>query len=144
MGRFTNAFATGVLAVALALGAGFLSAGCASNDSGAAPVKSEPANAAEPAKPAPVKSAAAPAGSKLAKVKNEMTPEQVQAIMGSPSGQSSYPTGKTFNPWNYGGDSGNRVEYRFKGQGRVVFAIPQHGGNMKVVRVDYDPTEDGN
>ena len=29
-------------------------------------------------------------------------------------------------------------------QGRVVFAVPKWGGNMKVVRVDYDPAEDGN
>jgi hypothetical protein len=143
MVRFVNAFATGVLAVALALGAGFLAAGCASNDSGAAPAKSEPAKAA-PAKAEPVKGAAAPAGSKLGKVTNDMSPEQVQEIMGSPSGQASYPTGKTFNPYNFGGDSGNRVEYKYKGQGRVIFAVPRYGGNMKVVRVDYDPSEDGN
>ena len=143
MVRFTNAFATGVLAVALALSTGFLLAGCASNDSGSAPAKSEPAKAA-PAKTEPVKGAAAPAGSKLAQIKNDMSPEQVQQIMGSPTGQASYPTGKTFNPYNFGGDSGNRVEYKYKGQGRVVFAVPRYGGNMKVVRVDYDPTEDGN
>ena len=54
-----------------------------------------------------------------------MTPEQVQEIMGSPNGQASYPTGKTFNPYNFGNDSGNRVEYKYKGQGRVVFAVPK-------------------
>jgi hypothetical protein len=58
--------------------------------------------------------------------------------------QASYPSAKTFNPYNFGGDSGNRVEYKYKGQGRVVFAVPRYGGNMKVVRVDYDPNEDGN
>jgi hypothetical protein len=139
MVRFTNAFATGVLAAALALSTGFLLAGCASNDSGSAPAKEE----AKPAKSEPVKGAAAPAGSKLAQIKNDMSPEQVQQVMGSPAGQASYPTGKTFNPYNFGGDSGNRVEYKYKGQGRVVFAVPRYGGNMKVVRVDYDPSEDG-
>jgi hypothetical protein len=74
----------------------------------------------------------------------DMSPEQVQEVMGSPSGQASYPSAKTFNPYNFGNDSGNRVEYKYKGQGRVVFAVPKWGGNMKVVRVDYDPTEDGN
>ena len=63
--------------------------------------------------------------------------------MGAPSGQASYPSAKTFNPYNFGNDSGNRVEYKYRGQGRVVFAVPKWGGNMKVVRVDYDPTEDG-
>src|SRR5262245_50500342 len=142
MVRFTNAFATGVLAIALALSTGMLLAGCASNESGSA-AKSEPAKPAAPAKSEPVKGAAAPSSSKLAQVKNDMSPEQVQQIMGSPTGQASYPTGKTFNPYNFGGDSGNRVEYKYKGQGRIVFAVPRYGGNMKVVRVDYDPTEDG-
>jgi outer membrane protein assembly factor BamE (lipoprotein component of BamABCDE complex) len=143
--RFTNAFATGVAALALVLGSGALLTGCKSND--AAPAKSEAAPApakAEPAKPAAPKGAAAPASSKLSKVTNNMSPEQVQEVMGSPSGQASYPSAKTFNPYNFGNDSGNRVEYKYKGQGRVVFAVPKYGGNMKVVRVDYDPAEDGN
>ncbi len=139
MMRFTNAFAGGVAAVALALGSGALLSGCKSNDAGQAPAAAE-----KPAAPAPAKSATAPASSPLSKVANNMSPEQVQEIMGSPTGQSSYPTGKTFNPYNFGGDSGNRVEYKYKGQGRVVFAVPRYGGNMKVVRVDYDPAEDGN
>ena len=137
MVRFTNWFATGVVAVALALGAGTL--GCKSDD--APPAKAPAATAEKPAAP---KGAAAPAGSKMAKIENNMSPEQVQEIMGSPSGQASYPSAKTFNPYNFGGDSGNRVEYKYKGQGRIVFAVPRYGGNMKVVRVDYDPAEDGN
>lgn len=139
--RFTNAFATGIAVVGLALGSGVLLSGCKSND--AEPAKAAPAAEKPAAKPAPVKGAAAPASSKLSKIENNMSPEQVQEIMGSPTGQSSYPTGKTFNPYSFGGDSGNRVEYKYKGQGRVVFAVPRYGGNMKVVRVDYDPTEDG-
>jgi hypothetical protein len=138
MVRFTNLFATGVAAVMLALGSGGVLSGCKSND--AAPAEKP----AAPAKPAPVKGAAAPASSKLSKIENNMSPEQVQDILGQPSGQASYPSAKTFNPYNFGGDSGNRVEYKYKGQGRVVFAVPRYGGNMKVVRVDYDPAEDGN
>jgi hypothetical protein len=142
--RFTNAFAGGVAALALVLGSGAMVTGCKSND--AAPAKSEAAPAkSEPAKPAAApKGATAPASSKLSKVTNNMSPEQVQEIMGAPSGQASYPSAKTFNPYNFGGDSGNRVEYKYKGQGRVVFSVPRYGGNMKVVRVDYDPNEDGN
>jgi hypothetical protein len=139
MVRFTNWFATGVAAVMLALGSGVVLSGCKSNDAAEKPA----AEKAAPAKAATTKGAAPPAGSKLSKIENNMSPEQVQEIMGSPSGQASYPSAKTFNPYNFGGDSGNRVEYKYKGQGRVVFAVPKYGGNMKVVRVDYDPAEDG-
>jgi hypothetical protein len=140
--RFTNALATGAVVTGLVLGLGML--GCSSDGSSqSAPAAEEPT---EPAKAAPAKPAAssAPASSPLSKVANEMSPEQVSQIMGSPSGQASYPTGKTFNPYNFGNDSGNRVEYKYKGQGRVVFAVPKWGGNMKVVNVVYDPSEDGN
>jgi hypothetical protein len=84
-----------------------------------------------------------PASSRLTNETRDMTPEQVQQIMGSPSGQVIYPTSKTFNTSDFGDDSGNRVQYKYKGEGRVIFAVPKHGGSMKVVRVDYDPTEDG-
>jgi hypothetical protein len=144
MVRFTNWFAAGTAAVGLALGSGAVLSGCKSNDSAAPAEKPAAQEKAAPEKPASTKGAAAPAGSKLAKIENNMSPEQVQEIMGAPSGQASYPSAKTFNPYNFGGDSGNRVEYKYKGQGRVVFAVPRYGGNMKVVRVDYDPAEDGN
>jgi len=125
------------------VGSGMVLSGCKSND--AAPEKSTaaPEKPAAPAKAAPAKGAAAPASSPLSKVAANMSPEQVQEIMGAPSGQASYPSAKTFNPYNFGNDSGNRVEYKYKGQGRIVFAVPKYGGNMKVVRVDYDPAEDG-
>ena len=139
--RFTNAFATGVVMTGLALGSGTLFFGCKSDDSAQKPAAEKPA---APAKAAPPKGASAPAGSKLSHVAQNMSPEQVQEVMGAPSGQASYPSAKTFNPYNFGNDSGNRVEYKYKGQGRIVFAVPKWGGNMKVVRVDYDPTEDGN
>ena len=113
------------VAVALALGSGALLSGCTSDDSAAAPAKPAARRRPRPRSPRPSKGAAAPAGSKLSKVENNMSPEQVQEIMGAPSGQASYPTGKTFNPYNFGNDSGNRVEYKYKGQGRVVFAVPQ-------------------
>jgi hypothetical protein len=139
--RFTNALVTGVVVTGLVLGTGTLLTGCKSDDGQAAPAEKQ---AAEPAKAAPPKGAAAPASSPLSKVAANMSPEQVQEVMGSPSGQASYPSAKTFNPYNFGNDSGNRVEYKYKGQGRVIFAVPKYGGNMKVVRVDYDPSEDGN
>ena len=140
--RFTNALAIGVVVTGLVLGSGTMLTSCKSDDAQSAPA----AKPAAPAKAAPSKPAAgnAPASSPLSKVATNMSPEQVQEVMGSPSGQGSYPTGKTFNPYNFGNDSGNRVEYKYKGQGRVVFAVPKWGGAMKVVNVVYDPSEDGN
>ncbi len=141
--RFANAFVTGVAMVGLVLGSGAILGGCKSNDAAAQPAGAE-AKPAEPAKAAPVKGAAAPAGHRMAKVQMNMSPQQVQEIMGAPTGEASYPSAKTFMPYNFGNDTGNRHEYKYKGDGRVVFAVPRYGGNMKVVRVDYDPTEDGN
>src|SRR5262245_6557394 len=116
--RFTNVLAAGVAVTGLVLSSGMV--GCKSSGGGnesAAPAAEKPA--AAPAKAAPTKGAAAPASSPLSKVMANMSPEQVQEIMGSPSGQASYPSAKTFNPYNFGNDSGNRVEYKYKGQGRV-------------------------
>ena len=141
--RFTNLFAAGVAAVSCA-GLGNAALGLQVERRRAREVE------AAPEKPAPAK-AAPREGRRGAREQqareggeHNMSPEQVQEVMGSPSGQASYPSAKTFNPYNFGNDSGNRVEYKYKGQGRVVFAVPKYGGNMKVVRVDYDPAEDGN
>jgi hypothetical protein len=78
---------------------------------------------------------------RLSNVDVDMTHEQVEEIMGSPTGRTSYPTAGTYNP--YASDSGNRVVYKYEGEGRVLFSVPKHGGSMRVLRVDQDPTEDG-
>jgi YD repeat-containing protein len=139
------------LFASLVLGSAVL-VSCASDDGGATsaePAKEESAPAKETAKEQkaePPKGVAPPAGSKMAKLANNMSPQQVQEIMGAPSGQTRYPTGKSFAfaPFQYSNDSGWRMEYKYKGEGRVIFAEPRWGGNAKVVRVDYDPAEDGN
>src|SRR5687767_2662923 len=110
--RFTNALATSVVVTGLALGWGTLLTGCKSDDGQSAPAEKP---AAAPAKAAPPKGAAAPASSPLSKVAANMSPEQVQEVMGAPTGQTNYPSAKTFHPYNFGNDSGNRVEYKYKG-----------------------------
>ena len=40
----------------------------------------------------------------MAKVKPGMRPEEVVEVLGAPSRQSSYPTGKAFTPFYYGPD----------------------------------------
>ena len=135
--RFSNGFVTGVAVVGLALASALAPFGCASD--GAETASSD----SEAAKTAPPKGVAPPAGHPLAKVAMNMAPSQVQEVMGTPTNQKSYITGKMFIPWYFGSDSGSRVEYAYKGQGRVVFAVNRWSGQQNVVRVDYDPNEDG-
>ena len=134
--RLTSAFVSSAASLAaLALGSGALLSGCKSSEA----VRADRPEGTEPA--APVGDAEPPPASRLAQVQNDMSSDQVKQIMGSPTGQSSYPTAKTYNP--FGNDSGNRVVYMYEGQGRVLFAVPKDGGDMRVLRVDVDPTEDG-
>jgi hypothetical protein len=108
-----------------------------------APAQQAPAQQAAPAKPAPTKGAPAPAGSKLAKVQKDMSPEQVRQIMGAPNAEKSYVTAKRFIPYYYGADAGTNTEWAYKGVGRVVFGVNKYTGNTRVIRIDYDPSEDG-
>ena len=98
----------------------------------------------EPEPPPPPKVAAAPpAKSKLAKVQLGMSPREVEAILGPPTDENAYVTGKAFIPWYFGRDRWRRA-YFYKGVGRVVFA--GSGGwsqSAHVDRVEYDPHESG-
>ncbi|MBM4335883.1 MAG: SH3 domain-containing protein [Deltaproteobacteria bacterium] len=104
-----------------------------------APAPSAPAKAEKSAK-APAKPA--PPGSKLAKVTNGMSEAQVIEILGAPTSQQNYMTGKAWIPYYYGSDT-SRLDYRYKGVGIVVFSRSRYSGGTKVIRVDYDPSEDG-
>lgn len=84
-----------------------------------------------------------PASSPLAKVQTGMSQREVQNLIGPPTDEKQYVTGKAFIPWYFGPDR-SRIAYYYKGQGRVVFAGGSIG-NMtgKVTRVEYDPNESG-
>ena len=97
-----------------------------------------PEAAAKPAASAPV-----PADSPLAKVTVGMSEQDVRSILGPPTGENEYVSGKAFIPFYYGPDRTRRA-YFYKGMGRVVFS----GGSGfnrtgKVSRVEYDPAETG-
>lgn len=87
----------------------------------------------------------APPSSPLAKVQLGMGKKQVKDLIGAPSDENSYATGKAWIPWYFGNDA-RRTSYYYKGMGRVVFADGNifGGGGTEVIRVDYDPTETGN
>lgn len=114
--------------------------GACASDGGSAEAGSQTASKAPPSK-----GAAPPAGTPLAKIEMKMRPDEVRSIMGEPDSQHSYPGAiwKRFIPFYYGADSGNRVEYGYAGQGRVVFSVNAYSGQLNVVRVDYDPHETG-
>jgi hypothetical protein len=65
------------------------------------------------------------AGSKFAKLKIGMSTDEVFRLIGPPTGQSSYPTGKSHIPFYHGADRW-RQEAIYKGNGRLVFS--QQGG----------------
>ena len=84
-----------------------------------------------------------PAKSRLAKVEIGMSPREVEAILGPPTDENAYVTGKAFIPYYFGRDRWRRA-YFYKGMGRVVFA--GSGGwsqSARVDRVEYDPNEPG-
>lgn len=108
------------------------------------------ARPAEPATQAKQEAAAAdaptppPANSSLAKITKGMAMSEVSQILGQPTDQNQYVTGKAFIPF-YFGDDVSRIEWHYKGLGRVVFtgggAWGQRGGVVEWV--DYDPKETG-
>ena len=106
-----------------------LAAGCASK-SGSAP----PPPAAQ----------TIPASSPLAKIKVGMTAQEVSNVLGMPTNQVSYASGKAWIPY-YFGDDARRTEWSYKGLGRVVFTGGNvfGGGGGHVERIDYDPNETG-
>ena len=85
-----------------------------------------------------------PPDSPLAKIKVGMTAQEVSNILGMPTNQVSYATGKAWIPYYYGDDA-RRTEWSYKGLGRVVFTGGNvfGGGGGRVNRVDYDPSETG-
>lgn len=115
--------------VALVAGLVAMLGGCAAQDPGAA---------------APAEAAAIPADSPLAKIEPGMRMQEVTNILGAPTDQNAYATGKAWIPW-YFGDDARRTSYYYKGMGRVVFTGGNvfGGGGGNVLRVDYDPSESG-
>jgi hypothetical protein len=69
-------------------------------------------------------------GSRFAQLQIGMPMRQVLDILGPPTDEGSYITGKAFIPFYYGSDR-YRYEIVYKGQGRLIFAggsINEHSG----------------
>jgi hypothetical protein len=83
-------------------------------------------------------------GSKFAKVQVGMYSKQIVDLIGPPSDQKTYMTGKAWIPFHFGGDN-SRTEYHYKGEGVLTFANGGVGdlGSMKLIRVTVDTQESG-
>ena len=126
--------------IAIALVSLALSA-CATGESGSSAAAGSSSAAASGASASAPTGVAPPAGSKLAKVTSGMTEAQVREITGAPTSETTYMTGKAFIPFYFGPT--HQTDYKYKGEGRIVFARNRWSGAGKVIRVDYDPSEDG-
>ena len=104
--------------------------------SGAPPAGTDDATAAAVA----AKGMAPPPESPLAAVKLGMSSSQVEKLLGEPDNESGYITGKSFIPFYYGPDT-SRVDWMYRGMGRVVFSVSQYTGSLRVIRIDYNPDE---
>lgn len=84
-----------------------------------------------------------PPESPLAKIKPGMGTKEVTDLIGPPTDSVPYVTGKAFIPFYFGEDRA-RIEWRYKGMGRVIFAAGGgFGGGSSVQWVEYDPSEPG-
>ena len=117
---------------------GFVLPACATGDGSSASTSggeaAAPARAPQGVQP--------PAGHPLAKVHEGMAPSQVAEAIGPPTSEQSYQTGKAWIPFYWGSDL-SRTDWKYEGQGRVVFSHNRWSGSQRVIRVDYDPAEDG-
>ena len=85
-----------------------------------------------------------PASTPLAKVTEGMGVKEVGDLMGQPTDQKESITGKSFNPFHFGGDN-VRMTWYYKGIGRIIFSDSGFLGaeGMRVRKVEYDPGETG-
>ncbi len=60
-------------------------------------------------------------GTKFTQLKIGMSRAQAQSIVGNPTDQGAYVTGKAWIPWYFGSDR-YRHEFAYKGMGRLIFA----------------------
>ena len=104
--------------------------GCASS-------QSAPAEKGGSAAKAPAGIAAVPESSPLAKITIGMSDSDVRKLLGEPSDQRAYLTGKSWIPFYYGPDT-SRTDYIYDGIGRVVFSRNQYSGQLKVIDVVAD------
>lgn len=77
-------------------------------------------------------------------VKEGMSMEEVDDLLGPPTNQTSHMTGKQFQPFNYGARDLQRTTYYYKGVGRIEFSLKSaYNGVYRVIKIMPDPNESG-
>ena len=102
--------------------------GCASNKSTTTKNKSSTKSSSQ----------SIPPSSKFSKIKEGMPKKQVTDLIGYPNDMKGVVSGKAFNPFYYGRDT-TRLIYYYKNEGHILFS----GANDRVIKIVYDPNEDG-
>jgi hypothetical protein len=107
-------------------------------------------NASAPATPAAqpaAKAAAAQGGARtvdLSLIREGMSSQEVNDLLGPPTAQTQHMTGKQFRPFNFGARDLQRMYYLYKGVGRVEFSLKSaYEGVYRVIAVTPDPNESG-
>ncbi|MFA7555518.1 MAG: hypothetical protein WCY88_14815 [Spongiibacteraceae bacterium] len=72
-----------------------------------------------------------------------MSMEEVYALIGQPTGTSTYQTGKAWVPFNFGAKDVARSVAAYKGQGRIIFSHSGFAASSRVLEVVIDPEETG-
>ncbi|MCP5059056.1 MAG: hypothetical protein GY937_20320 [bacterium] len=106
---------------------------CAPNP---APRAADELRSGEPAYSAP------PPGHEFSLVEVGMDTDAVRAAVGKPTSQRRVATAWAYVPFYFGSDV-RRTEWKYAGHGRILFATDGRTGELEVLRVEYDPREDG-
>jgi hypothetical protein len=80
--------------------------------------------------------------SKFTQLQIGMPMKQVTDLIGEPTDQGAYVTGKAFIPFFFGGDQ-YRYEMAYKGQGRLVFAGKSMGTGGNLIWIIHNANDDG-
>ena len=80
--------------------------------------------------------------SKFTGLKIGMPMKQVTDLIGEPTDQGAYITGKAFIPFFFGGDQ-YRYEMAYKGQGRLVFAGKSMGTGGNLIWIIHNANDSG-
>lgn len=83
-------------------------------------------------------------GSKFTKLEIGMSRAEVEKLIGPPTDEGAYVTGKAFIPFYYGSDT-SRTELAYKGQGRLVFSHDGGwgGGTYYLTWIIYNKNDTG-
>lgn len=81
-------------------------------------------------------------GSKFTQLQIGMPMQQVTDLVGQPTDQGAYVTGKAFIPFFYGNDR-YRFEMAYKGQGRLVFAGESMGTGGNLIWIIHNANDSG-